>query len=202
MDELRPEFTPSLSADEFERWYWPVSVLKEACEALDLPVAGLKAELRERVAFRLRFPGEPLPKSRRAKGKSRFNWAKAELSLQTEITDSISFGPNVRTFFKSQIGADFVCHGDFMAWMKANVGATLQDAVDAWHVLEARKLDPDFRREIAACNNYLQYLRDVRDHHPELSLEEAKRCWDEKKLRPTRDGVVIYELSDLQFLKR
>ena len=87
-----------------------------------------------------------------------------------------------------------------MAWVKANAGSTLQDAVDAWYVLEARKLDPEFRREIASCNNYLQYLRDIRDDQPDMRLEQAKRCWDEKKVRPAKDGFVIYEPLDLRFL--
>ena len=156
MDELRPDFSRDLSADEFERWYWPVSILKAACESLGVPSAGLKSDLRKRVAFALRNPGAPLPTPNKNKAKSRFKWAKADLTLQTEITDSISFGPNVRNFFKAEIGKGFVCHGDFMAWVKANAGSTLQDAVDAWYVLEARKLDPEFRREIASCINYLQ----------------------------------------------
>ncbi|MEM1035981.1 MAG: DUF6434 domain-containing protein [Pseudomonadota bacterium] len=200
MDEVRPNFTTDLSADEFLRWYWPVSILKAACESLGVPSAGLKSDLRERVAFALRNLDAPVPTPNKVKAKSRFNWAKADLKLETEITDSISFGPNVRNFFKAQIGKSFVCHSDFMAWVKANVGSTLQDGVDAWHILEARKLDPDFRREIASCNNYLQYLRDIRDNHPELSLDQAKRCWDEKKVRPSKDGFVIYESSDLRFL--
>lgn len=200
IDETRPEFSIDMTADEFERWYWPVSILKAACEELGLPATGLKAELRGRVAFALRHPDMPLPKPAKAKATSRFKWGKAELSLQTLITDNVSFGPNVRGFFKSEIGKAFVCHGDFMAWVKANVGATLQDAVEAWHYLEARKEDPAFRREIASCNNYLQYLRDLRDHHPDLSLDEAKKCWDEKKRRPAQNGFVVYDADDLRFL--
>ncbi|MEL8056031.1 MAG: DUF6434 domain-containing protein [Pseudomonadota bacterium] len=199
-DETRPEFSTALSVDEFERWYWPVSMLKAACEALGLSESGLKVELRERVAFALRYPGQPLQKPMKAKTKSRFNWGKAHLTPETVITDNVSFGPNVRGFFKAEIGAAFVCHSDFMDWVKANEGATLNDAVDAWHCLEARKEDPAFRREITSCNNYLQYLRDLRDRHPELNLEQAKQCWDAKKLRPAKNGFVIYESSDLQFL--
>ncbi|MEM1087703.1 MAG: DUF6434 domain-containing protein [Pseudomonadota bacterium] len=200
-EDMRPDFSSDMTADEFERWYWPVSALKAACEVLRLPVIGSKADLRARVAFALRNPDRPLPKLTKAKPKSRFDWAKAELSFQTVITDNVSFGPNVRGFFKSEIGKAFVCHGDFMAWVKANVGATLHDAIEAWHVLEARKEDPTFRGEIASCNNYLQYLRDLRDHNPDLSLDEAKCCWDEKNLRPAQNGFVVYEASDLRFVK-
>ena len=101
---------------------------------------------------------------------------------------------------KAQIGKSFVCHSDFMTWVKSNEGATLGDAVEAWYVLENRKLAPSFRREIASCNNYLRYLRDIRDHHPDLSLHDAIACWDQKKIRPAVDGFVIYEPSDLTYL--
>ncbi|MEM6464452.1 MAG: DUF6434 domain-containing protein [Pseudomonadota bacterium] len=189
-----------MSRAEFERWYWPVASLQQFCEALGLPASGLKDELRKRVARRLEGEeAETTPRRRLA--KSRFNWSSSSLTPETPITDNISFGPNVRGFFKRTIGSGFVCHGDFMAWVKANAGRTLNDAVEAWWMLEARKDDPAFRREIAACNNYLQYLRDFRDANPALDIDQAKTCWDAKKIRPARDGRVEYEVEDLRFLE-
>lgn len=185
---------------EFERWYWPVSELVTFCEQLEIPKAGRKAELRERVSLVLGGQEPPKPNKIAVLSQDYFDWKKASLSLQTPITSSITFGPNVRRFFKSQIGRKFVCHSDFMEWVKANVGLTLSDAVEAWHVLEARKDDPAFRREIAECNNYLQYLRDFQDDNPTRSLEDAKACWDEKKIRPATNGLVLYEIEDLQFI--
>jgi len=88
-----------------------------------------------------------------------------------------------------------------MDWVRAHPGLTLNDAVMAWEALEARKDDPEFRREIAECNNYLNYLRDIRDAHPDLTYEEAKRCWDQKKIRPAQKGLVVYEEMDLRFLR-
>lgn len=200
-DEKRPPVSEHLSAVEFARWYWPVKHLEQFCDRLKISSAGTKAEMRERVIFALDNPDMPPPKTSRRKPKDNFAWASAPLTGGTIITDSVSFGPNVRSFFKQEIGKKFVCHSDFMDWMRSNVGNTLDDAVSAWHVLEDRKLDPTFRREIAECNNYLRYLRDIRDDNKSLTLDEAIACWDQKKIRPAKDGFVIYEKTDLLFLQ-
>ena len=194
MTVTRPPVDTTLSAAEFDRWYWPVDALKSFCDGLGIPATGTKAILRDRVAAAL--AGAPPPKAPRRSGTSSFNWAKADLTADTVITDSISFGPNVRGYFKQVIGPKFSCHADFMDWMRGNAGATLADAEQAWHMLEARKDDPTFRREIATCNNYLQYLRDARDAHPDLTLDQAKSCWDAKKVRPAPGGYVRFEDSD------
>ncbi|MEL6736979.1 MAG: DUF6434 domain-containing protein [Pseudomonadota bacterium] len=199
-EDIRPAVSSVLTGDEFERWYWSVAQLHQFCEAMGLSARGLKSELRERVAFALRNPGALPPKTASTRRKSSFSWSKATLTRDTVITDTISFGPNVRRFFGAAIGPKFVCHSDFMDWMKANTGLTLADGIAAWHILEERKSDPSFRREIAECNNYLQYLRDLRDAHPTLSLDEAKQCWDAKKIRPAQEGLVVYEPSDMRFL--
>lgn len=196
-EATRPEPRRDLSPADFEMWYWPVAELRTFCDLLGLPASGRKHNLRARVAAAL--GGEPAPAPDR-KPKARFNWARADLTEDTIITEGVSFGPNLRGFFTRAIGPGFVCHGDFMDWVKANAGQTLGDAITAWHLLEARKSDPAFRREIAECNNYLQYLRDIRDAHPELSLESAKSCWMAKSRRPAPGGTVRYEASDLALL--
>ncbi|MEM6794301.1 MAG: DUF6434 domain-containing protein [Acidobacteriota bacterium] len=199
-DPIRPPAEIVTSRQEFERWYWPVEDLQLFCERLNLSKAGRKADLRARVAGALDGTERVSAPPAKPRKKSRFKWSKEALTDETLITDNISFGPKVRRFFADRIGPAFVCHGDFMAWVRANEGRTLAEAVEAWHLLESRKDDPDFRREIASCNNYLQYLRGIRDAHPELSQEEAKACWDAKKIRPADEGFVIYEPADLRFL--
>ncbi|MEM9047508.1 MAG: DUF6434 domain-containing protein [Pseudomonadota bacterium] len=203
-EETRPEPDPKMAAAEFARWYWSVAQLHQFCEVLRIAATGTKAQLRERVAEALagERPQPPERSVRKPAAMPPFDWRRAPLFPDTVITETVSFGPNLRGFFKTQIGRKFVCHADFMDWMRQNAGQTLQDAVDAWWLLEARKADPAFRREIAECNNYLQYLRAIRDAHPELTLDDAKRCWDEKKLRPAQGGYVTYAAEDLRFLGR
>ncbi|MEL6829372.1 MAG: DUF6434 domain-containing protein [Pseudomonadota bacterium] len=195
--DLKPAVDPTMSSDTFARWYWPVAELHAFCDALHISKAGRKSELRARVTAAL--AGEDVPVAPK-RASSKTNWSTVSLTRETLITEDMSFGPNVRGFFKQEIGRKFVCHSDFMDWIRENAGATFADAIVAWQMMEDRKRDPDFRREIASCNNYLQYLRDLRDAHPELTLDQAKECWDAKKMRPARDGFVVYERSDLEFL--
>lgn len=189
-----------MKTTEFERWYWPVAALEEFCKLLKISASGRKAELRDRVAAALDGKVVPLSTARSAPGTCSFDWTKERLSDETIITETITFGINVRGYFKAKLGKRFVCHSDFMVWVKAHPGLTLHDAALAWKELEARKQDPDFRREIAECNNYLIYLRHIRDDNPTLSHNEAKHCWDQKKIRPAERGFVVYETSDLRFL--
>lgn len=200
--EVRPDVDENIVSDEFARWYWPVTHLKEFCERLKIPSSGTKAQLRARIIFALDHPGTVPPKAHGQKPRDNFAWATAELTPDTIITLGVSFGPNVRSFFKQEIGNKFVCHSDFMDWVKSNIGATLGDAAAAWRILDDRKLDPSFRREIAECNNYLRYLRDIRDRNKNLSLDDAIYCWDQKKIRPAKDGIVVYEQADLNFLEQ
>ncbi|MEO1037321.1 MAG: DUF6434 domain-containing protein, partial [Pseudomonadota bacterium] len=189
--------------DEFNRWYWPVSLLRDFCARLDISATGTKAELRHRVSRSLAghdAAGVVAPPSTE-RSTSRFNWARERLTLQTIVTDNVSFGPNLRGFLARHIGSRFVCHTEFMAWVRANRGCTLADAVEIWHVMENRKARPDSRRDIARCNNYLQYLRDIRDANPLLTFSQAKRCWDAKKLRPAENGIVCYHKDDLRFCR-
>ncbi|MEO1688659.1 MAG: DUF6434 domain-containing protein, partial [Pseudomonadota bacterium] len=200
-DALRPPVDPAMTPQTFARWYWPVAELRAFCEALGLPSAGRKAELRDRVAFALAHPGQapPAPPRRRRRSGG-VDWKTAALSEATVIDEGVSFGPNLRGWFKARLGPRFSCHGDFMDWMRASPGRTLADAEAAWRMLEARKDDPAFRREIAECNEHLQYLRDLRDANPHLSLDQARTCWTEKARRPAREGKVRYAPEDLRFL--
>jgi len=198
-DAISPSVSLDMDGAEFARWYWPVAELQEFCERLEVSRTGRKADLRARVAAAL--DGADLPKVDRGPplAKNSFDWAKSTLNENTVITETITFGRNVRGYFKAKIGNRFVCHSDFMDWVRGHPGLTLKDAETAWLALEARKDDPEFRREIAECNNYLSYLRDIRDANPSLTHEKAKRCWDQKKIRPAQNGLVVYEAADLRF---
>lgn len=198
-EPVRPPLDAVQTAVEFRAWYWSVDDLQAFCRRLGVAASGRKAELRARVEYAFSHLGHTPPATGKRPKRSGFPWARAELAADTVITADISFGPNVRRYFSVQIGPAFVCHSDFMDWVKDNPGRTLGDAVEAWRMLEARKEDPDFRREIAACNEYLQYLRDYRDANPESELAEAKACWDQKKLRPAENGRVRYAADDLRF---
>lgn len=202
MNEERPDFSKIVSGKEFNRWYWLKAEMVEICKVLSLPYAGGKFELRDRIMYALDNGGKLLkvPKAKRV--TSHFNWAKEKLMLDTVITDNVTFGPNFRNFMKYHIGKKFSCHSDFMDWVKNNTGKTLKDAIFKWEELEVRKKNPSFKREIATHNMMSQYIRDFFKDNPDLSFQEAHRCWKMKKGMPMKNGRVQYDKNDLAHLKK
>ncbi|MEM7486927.1 MAG: DUF6434 domain-containing protein [Bacteroidota bacterium] len=194
----RPDFENIKSGAEFNTWYWLKEELVEICKRAGLPIVGRKFELRDRIMFALDNNGKVKPPPKRKKTTSKFNWAKSKLNLDTVLTDNVSFGPNFRNFMKGQIGAKFQCHSDFMDWVRANGGKTLEDAVNQWMELEKRKDNPNFKRKIADNNMYAQYTRDFLEDNQRKTLKDAKKYWLLKKQLPTEDGFVTYERSDLE----
>jgi hypothetical protein len=194
---MRPDFSEINSGAEFNQWYWLKEEMVDICKMSGLPSVGGKFELRDRIMYALDHNGAILPTPPKKKPSSKFKWSKEELSLDTLITDNVSFGPNFRNFMKAQIGPPFSCHSDFMDWVKANAGKTLKDAVEQWHALEDRKKDPKFQRSIAKHNMLSQYVRDFLAHQEDASFKEALYYWNKKKLLPMKDGLVRFESTDL-----
>lgn len=194
----RPVFEDIKSGKEFNSWYWLKKEMVDICKKAGLPSHGRKFEIRDRIMYAIDHNGEIKPELSKPKPKSKFNWAKSELTLETKITDNISFGPNFRRFMERHIGDQFYCHTDFMEWVKSNEGKCLQDAVDRWNELELRKKDPNFSRKIADNNMYNQYTRDFLKDHPNKTIKDARTYWLRKKLLPMKDGFVKYEPSDLK----
>ena len=193
----RPSFEDINSGAEFNQWYWLKDEMVVFCKRLNLPAHGRKFELRDRLMYALDNNGSILKEAKPKKSLSDFNWAKAELSLETKITDNVSFGPNFRGFMKMHIGPSFSCHSDFMDWVKANPGRSLGDAINQWLALEKRKKTPGFKRQIADNNMYAQYTRDFLSDNKGMRLSDAKKYWLIKKELPTTNGFVRYDPSDL-----
>ncbi|OEJ99740.1 DUF6434 domain-containing protein [Roseivirga misakiensis] len=193
----RPDFTQINSGQEFNNWYWTKEEMVDICKMSHLPSNGSKFILRDRIMYALDHEGQVKNEEKKIRPNSTFNWAKAELSLATKITDNVSFGPNFRSFMSSQVDKKFSCHSDFMNWVKENVGATLQDAVLKWEELEERKKDPNFKRDIATNNMYCQYIRDFSAANPNAKFVDAKACWNKKRRMPMKNGFVRFEESDI-----
>lgn len=197
----RPDFSEISNGRAFNRWYWLKEEMIKICKEAGLPTYGSKFELRDRIMHALDHDGEVLVLKKEKRPSSTFNWAKAKLNLDTVITDSVSFGPNFRKFMKGHLGKKFTCHSDFMDWVKENTGKTLKDAVEAWELLEARKEDPTFEREIADHNMLSQYVRDFLKDNKGKTTKDALQCWKVKKGLPTDDGFIRYDRSDLGLLR-
>jgi hypothetical protein len=201
-DEKRPLLSPALTREMFERWYWEVETLQAFSRAHGLDPSGVKAELRERVAAYL--GGEASDQGRRESrtptSKQR-NSSAASYAPDTIIDASLKFGPKFRAYMTGRLGPKFRCTGEFMAWCRANTGRSLADAEGFWRELQARRAEPGYRPPIARCNNYLIYLRAFQDAFPDLTRNDAKQAWMQKKLRPAQDGFVVFEKADRRFLQ-
>jgi Domain of unknown function (DUF6434)/SAP domain-containing new25 len=192
---IRPNIEDCSSSDEFRRWYYLKSELVDFAKTNGIPSNVGKFEIADRIAAVLN--SEPLPQPTKLSPQSRFDWANATLTPNMHITDNVSFGPNVRGFFKAHIGPAFVCNSDFMDWVRHHVGVSLSDAVDAWKMLEARKTDPDFQTRIRSHNQYNQFTRDILAANPQLSLEAVRQIWKAKRALPR---PMTYQPSDLSLL--
>lgn len=195
VSDTRPELAAITDPAIFTDWYWLKAELIDHCRAVGLSAQGSKADLTDRIV-RFIATGERSAPERRAAAVSSFDWARADLDRSTVITDSYRNGPNVRRFFIGEIGGRFSFNIEFMAWMKANVGRTLGDAVDEWLAIEARRRGGE-KAEIPASNQFNRYVRDFFDANPERSMDDARACWAAKRSRP---GHNRYEAADLEAL--
>lgn len=195
VDDTRPGLAEITESAVFLDWYWLKAELVDHCRSVGLSTQGSKAELTARIAHFL-ATGERRGPKRPERPTSSFDWANAEITRDTTITDSYRNGPNVRRFFESQIGPRFSFSIEFMAWMKGNAGRTMADAVEEWLAIEARRQDGE-RAAIPPDNQFNRYVRDFFDANPERSMADARTCWMAKRNRP---GGNRYETADLDVL--
>jgi hypothetical protein len=192
---MRPDITNITTGDEFKKWYWLKEELVAYCKLASVPYVGSKFQIIDRIANVL--DGRVVPKSSIKKNAmtSKMDWHTADLSLETVITDSYKNGQNVRRFFIIHCGPSFSFNIEFMAWMKANVGKTLKDAVEEWVKIAAQSADKTFKSAIPKGNQYNQYLRDFFADNPDKTMKEARHFWQLKRAMPS--GLHKYERSDL-----
>ena len=194
--DARPDIASIKTGTALRRWYWRKTDLVEHARSLGLKTGGGKFEILDRIAHFL-DTGEA-PREAAQKPKSRFDWHSAELTPQTEITDSYRNTQNVRRFFKAQVGDAFKFNIEFMAWMKANTGRTLADAVVEYHAMRAREAAPGFQSKIADHNQFNQYTRDFLAANPDLGLKDVRRVWALKIQQPSDTGRHTYDPADLE----
>ena len=196
-NETRPAIGLISSSTELRRWYWLKTNLVACAKQHGLKTTGGKFQILDRICHFLDTGEKTWPGDASAKVASDFDWHKEPLSPETIITDSYKNSQNVRRFFTSQVGSGFKFNIEFMAWMRANVGNTLGDAVVEYKAMKVREADPDFQSVIADHNQFNQYTRDFLDHHPEMGMEEVRKYWALKTKLPSNDGRHIYDPSDL-----
>jgi hypothetical protein len=94
----RPEFSPTLTVEEFEQHYWYKEELQRICRQYRLPASGTKAEL-ERYVKRF-LAGQRVADKRLQNTKQRTKKALKEMTLDTRlIPDGFKFNQQARAFF-------------------------------------------------------------------------------------------------------
>ena len=195
----RPKIELITSGAELRRWYWLKDELIQQARAVGINTSGGKFEILERLANYLDTGEKKLPSDKTKPRKiSNFDWHKEVLSLETVITDNYKNSQNVRTFFAEQAGPDFKFNIEFMAWMKANAGKTLGDAVKEFSAMRERMSADGYKTKIKSHNQFNQYTRDFLADNPQMGMNDVRRVWKLKRSLPSKDGRHVYEKSDLE----
>ncbi len=186
-----------MDGETFDSYYWYLSELQDIARELGLSSSGGKFAIHDRISHYLRT-GEILAEKAK-KTDSKFDWTNETLYPTTVITDNYRNNPNVRRFFVKHLGPGFRFSITFMKWMKAHIGYTLGDAIDAWpQITQLRKDQP-----IEDHNQYNQYTRDFLRNNPHLTKADVDRAWKAKieMPRPGSKGRGIrYSDEDLKWI--
>ncbi len=193
----RPPIEEISTADDLRQWYWLKEELMARAKALGLRTSGGKFTILDRIAHYLETGETAFPGDKRTKASSKFDWHVEDLSAETVITDSYKNTKNVRRFFKAHAGDGFKFNIEFMAWMKANTGKTLGDAVGEYNAMRAREASDGFQTKIAPHNQFNQYTRDFLADNPTLGMDDVRRVWALKRALPSATGRHEYEPADL-----
>jgi hypothetical protein len=187
----RPAIDSIRTAEELSRWYWLKAELVSFARAHGVDYNCNKPELMRRLCHWLETGEKIVIKKPRV--QSGFDWGKDELTASTVITDSYRNTQNMRRFMQSHAAAHFAFSNEFMAWMKASQGKTLQDAIDFWLELDAKKRNNGYREKPLPQNQYNQFSRDISNAVPGISAADIRRIWAIKRSRP---GPHVYKPGD------
>ncbi len=197
--DTRPNLNKDISIEDFREFYWLKAELINFCREEGLKMTGSKITISNRIEHFLRTGDRQLDKSNSStQSKSKFDWNREELSLETELTDNYKNTENVRRFFEEQIGVQFKFDVKFMNWMKMNSGKTLGDAIVEWERIRAEKRNSAGPKEIAPQFEFNRYLRDFIADNPNLNRELGIKLW---KMKKSRRGDNVYRKEDLKLIE-
>lgn len=186
---MRPNLTKDMNIKSFKDFYWLKEELQSFCRENGMSASGSKMEIADRVETFLRTGAitNPIRKSRPKKKEE----SRADLSLDTLITENHRCSQDVRAFFKSII-PKFHFSTYIQNYFKSNIGKTYHDVVEAWYEEEARKKDPAYRKNMAPQFEYNQFIRDFFADPNNLgkSREEAISAWNKIKKLPGSNKYV------------
>ena len=191
----RPDIADCPDAATFRQWYCLKSELMDFARKHGPQTSGEKFDIADRIAYFLDH-GTPLPKAKRAKGTSTFDWSTAALSDDTAITDSYRNGQNVCRYFTQHI-PQFAFSIRLMDWMKANTGKTLADAVVVAKQIAADK-QAGVKERDQPHNQYNAYTRAYFEACPDGTQAEVRALW---AARREKRGPYVNDPADLDLVR-
>lgn len=185
---------PEPNAGNFLKRYRLKQELQTFARSHGLEASGGKTEIASRIERYLKT-GQVTRSVKAGAKKSSFDWNKAPLHPETQITDNYRNTRNVRNFFIGQLGPGFSFNVEFLAWMKHHIGHTLGDAVLQWKTIRRSAAANKGKKEPAPQFEYNRYIRAYFADNAAGTLPEAIRCWKYKKML---SGAPVYERKDVR----
>lgn len=179
MSESRPQPNADLPAEEFVRWYWLKSELREFAGQLGVSGAGSKAEITQRIVAELGGKPQVVPEAMRSVAARGGVQLQAPMSLADVVPPGQRCSKAVREFMVEQVGPGFRFDGHMRKFFADPNGRTLGDAVEVWH--RTRGADAP---GIAAQFEYNTFVRDYRQEHPGASHQEVVTAWRDYRDTP------------------
>jgi SAP domain-containing new25/Domain of unknown function (DUF6434) len=172
---IRPALTNTLSAEAFESWYWLKEELVAFCQQHQIPSAGSKPEVSEKISAFLR--NAPPPKTRVTTKKGEMP---NEFTLTTVIGEGWKCNPSLGAFFREHCGKGFRFNAAVRNFIHTQVGATLADAMRCY----ATSVAPGAPKQpIIPQNEYNRFTREFFAGNPGATRAQALAGWWEKRSR-------------------
>jgi len=191
---IRPELERNLEVDTFKQYYYLKEELLCFCRECDLKISGSKDLLKSRVEHFLRS-GKDLNVSATLKHSKKAKTVFQILTLESIIEEDFCCTQTHREFFKSIIGNSFHFSVAFQKYLKSNAGEKYSDAISQWYIIE--KENKTEKGKIDSQFEYNRYIRDFFRDNQGRTLQDAIKCWKQKRALP---GTNAYEKCDIKIL--
>ncbi|MGC6769802.1 DUF6434 domain-containing protein [Enterococcus sp. LJL128] len=188
----RPILSKTMDSAVFLDFYYLKEELAAFCREEGLQTTGNKEALTKRIAHYL-ATGEKIRVSSSPKQKPVIH----EITLDKKIEENFVCSEIHRAFYKEQIGKGFTFNVQFQNWLKQHAGKTYEESIQAYkQIMEDKKQNTT---KIENQFEYNTYIRDFFADNQERTLQEAIKCWKNKK---AKSGHNKYEKKDTMILNK
>jgi hypothetical protein len=172
----RPVFSPDITPDEFERWYWLKSELIDACRLLELSTTGSKLELSARISAKLTGRTAPIATKLRRSAKM-----PTQFTLDTVIQEGWRCTPLLGRFLREHVGRGFRFNVAVREFVHIRVGEPVSAIIDC----NRESVAPGAPRlPLPPQLEYDHHMREYASTHPRAPRAELLDAW--KALRGRR----------------